>query len=198
MDAKLYAQLFASIIFHEFKEQISAKDKESETIDFYTPHGVSHSEGVSHRIDTLLRYQRTPKSYLNEQYVKPLTSLERTLLKFCAWGHDIGMIESIAEQYYKIHGPPPGMAGLSLNEQYRYYHDKASAYYIHETIPSIVQTLGEELRGGRHNDQGELEKKPDELKEDYFRELSERVKDSTLKEEIHTFLSDMKEVRNQD
>ncbi len=128
------ALAFSSLLFVQFKDEVD-KVLASGTIPSYTPHGESHIQGVEAAIETLT-------SMIDA--TNPLTPLEKLLLRFCAWSHDLGMIIDVAHLYQKdYHGRPPGAAKL---EELRKDHDKASAFFLQRKIPSLFTDTQDAIR----------------------------------------------------
>lgn len=130
------ALAFSTLLFVQFCGKVHV-DIESGTIPSYTPHGRSHIQGVEVAIDNLT-------AILEEK--TRLTPLEKLLLRFCAWSHDLGMVNEVANTYQQdMHGKPPGVARL---DELRKDHDKASAYYLQKHVPSLFEGTHDGILGG--------------------------------------------------
>src|SRR5947207_10451677 len=112
--------LFTATLLLKFQERVKAVLDHSATLYGYTPHGLSHIQGVEAGIDYLCKF--VPEE-------NRLSPLELVLLGFCAWSHDLGMIREIADKYQQTFSEPS-----SSLETLRKAHDKASAHYLQLTV----------------------------------------------------------------
>lgn len=130
------ALAFSTLLFAQFCNRVH-QVLGSGTIPSYTPHGLSHIQGVEAAIDTLTEILERNT---------PLRPLEKLLLRFCAWSHDLGMINDVADEYQKdFHGRPPGVARL---EELRKDHDKASAAFLQKNVPLLFTDTHNGIAGG--------------------------------------------------
>lgn len=132
-------QLFAQLVLHQFRDAVKVELETGETLPFFTPHGLEHIQGVEERIDYLLDHHGKAGPTLRYQ-PQELTSLEVLLLRLCAWGHDLGMITTVAEEYQKKQ-PEKLETEEAKRERQRRDHDRASAFYIRTRIPSCFDAV---------------------------------------------------------
>lgn len=127
------AHAFSTLLFVRFCERVH-EVLGSGTIPSYTPHGLSHIQGVEAAVENLW-------SLIEEK--NPLTPFEKLLLRFCAWSHDLGMIVDVANKYQdEIRGARPGTVKLAA---LRKDHDKASAYFVQKNVPELFEQVQDEL-----------------------------------------------------
>lgn len=138
--------LFATALLMKFQERVKAELSASETIHNYTPHGLSHIQGVEASIDYL-------RTFIPPEHA--LSAFEKTILRFCAWSHDLGMIRTIAIAYQQT----VEKAEQYTPEKLRKDHDKASAYFLQTAIPELLKQLHGELNGGAAGRTSEMVRK---------------------------------------
>lgn len=166
MDSKMPNQILAHFLFHLFKNKVEQEISRSRTYKTFTPHGVSHILGVEDSIENLVRFHG-PTRQRDHESPFTLSWLERLLLQFCAWGHDLGMMESVAEEYWD--SLPDKLKQDELKDEIlRKEHDKASAGYVRRSLPDLLSRTAFELKHGRKNeDGGSLAKTPEECQAEY-------------------------------
>jgi len=130
--------LFTTILLLRFQELVRRELDNSATLYGYTPHGLSHIQGVEASIDYLCTFIDPAKR---------LSALELALLRFCAWSHDLGMIRTIADKYQAMFSEP-----ASDLETLRKDHDKASAHFLQEAVPEAFKQLHKDLNEQKTKD----------------------------------------------
>ncbi len=134
MVVKPEPSLFTAVLLLKFQERVRAELEKSATLYGYTPHGLSHIQGVEASIDYLCTF--VPEA-------RKLSRLELELLRFCAWAHDLGMIRSIADTYQQTFTEPATDLDTLRKE-----HDKASAHFLQATVPNLLKQIHKELNVG--------------------------------------------------
>ena len=213
LDSMTKKIFFVKLLFWKFKEKVEGLLGDSKTIEYYTPHGISHIKGVESSIDYLLSFQGKDRvTTKTDDSVRLVESdpLEQLLLKLCAWGHDLGMIQKVAEKFAKTHKSSQQYREKDTeNQDYRDNHDNASAYYIREEIPAIITMLKDEFKAGRKDSNGNHLSTPDQCnneicvyleREGRVYELSKGEDDegNRLKKEVGEFLAFIKDKSNYD
>lgn len=165
MDAKTSNHLLAHLLFQVFRRDVEAISN-PQTIGAYTPHGVPHILGVEESIRYIIRFHGYSGRHLEIKPARPLLPLELLLLRFCAWGHDLGMIQSIAEDYWKNQSDQVRNKVLK-DEFLRKHHDKASAEHFCSRLPELFNGVVSELCGGRHDEHGRMLKDPEGCHAEY-------------------------------
>jgi translation initiation factor 2B subunit (eIF-2B alpha/beta/delta family) len=184
MDIKTVNSMLAHLLFQAFRAHVETFSN-SPTVGAYTPHGVPHILGVEESVRYIIKHHGYAGRHQEMKPIQPLLPLEILLLRFCAWGHDLGMIQSVAEEYW--HAQPEKIKKDSSKDEFlRKHHDKASAEHISRILPKLFAEVVAELRGGRHKD-GKMEKSPQECRDLYAGLLARLMPDSEEKE-ILTFL----------
>lgn len=204
LDSMTKKIFFVKLLFWKFKEKVKGLLGDSKTIEYYTPHGISHIKGVEFSINYLLSFQGKDQIRSETDAVVRLVEsdpLELLLLKLCAWGHDLGMIQKVAKKFAKTHKMSHKYGDRDVeNQEYRDYHDNASAYYIREELPAIIEMLKDQFKSGLKDSDGTHKLTPDECKDEirnYLKregrvfELSEGEEDEAnrLDQEIEEFLA---------
>lgn len=133
--------LLASLIHAEFLRDVRQVNRQSRTIPHYTPHDISHIQGVEESISDLLAMQEN-----KDQAPRPL---EQLLLSFCAWSHDLGMIEHVALDFAEKHQSHTRGEKQATPETLRRFHDLASAYYLQKRAPELLRDVLESMQPNR-------------------------------------------------
>lgn len=219
LDTETHKLFFVYLLFSIFKKNVKPFLKKRDgdsgpTVGYYTPHDESHILGVETSIRKLLDLQEHETEKKGKQDVKVTEGpanikgdsreiliknnpLEFLLLKFCAWGHDLGMVKEVAEEFAATQSKSH-KSNRSITEQYRDDHDNASAFYIRKELPKFIYTLHDELKFGRKlQDVGKLTN-PAEIVEEIKEILKSFTEADTSEEKIEEFVVFIKNDSNLD
>lgn len=106
--------------YENAKKYLRSEEEKNVDIDYFTPHGYSHSAAVEAIVNEMLKNCSTPA--YKEDF--RLTEVEKFLLSAAIWTHDLGMISKIAKEYYDECGD-----SYSIRKA-RDDHDKISAWHL--------------------------------------------------------------------
>ncbi len=143
--------LLANLLFSKFRAQITNLAQTSRTIRFFTPHGITHFLGVEESVNYLLSFHGKvgPNDELKPQL--PLSKLELMILRFCAWSHDVGMIEAVAKEYLEVEAA--NRVSEKFSESWaRQHHDAISAWYMQNAMSLCHDQIVRELQVSRRNE----------------------------------------------
>lgn len=145
MEVKDIYPLLGEVVLARFTAAIRDKCKNSQTIPPYTPHESGHFAGVADSVALLLEQHRPSAAEHASDTARPISKCERLILKLCAWGHDVGMIESVSHEYHQRRYRDTEWS----RERARKWHDAASASFIVAEIDRIQHDL---LRKSDHDE----------------------------------------------
>lgn len=134
------------IYYENAKRYLKSEEEQNSDIDYFTPHGYTHSAAVEAIVNTMLKNCSNQSCYADTLH---LTELEKFLLSASIWTHDLGMIAKIAKEYYD-----DCRDSYSIRKT-RDDHDKISAWHLSKKYRQV-------FLGGCQNLDGEIE---DEFKD---------------------------------
>lgn len=109
------------VYLENIKKHLEFKDQENTEVDYYTPHGCTHSQAVEYIVDTML----------SKCTGLELTELERFLLLASIWTHDLGMFSDIAKRYFDA------LKECYSTDKRRKKHEEISAWYLLENYMMV-------------------------------------------------------------
>jgi hypothetical protein len=138
LDTPVRNRLFAHFLFFLFQEHVKNLVKDSSTIGFFTLHGLSHIQAVDESVDRLLSLQ-------SQQSANAISPIEKLVLRFCAWSHDLGMLKTVAHAYSHSKNRHDNAPPLT-DEELRKDHDNASAWYLQKQLPALISGFVESMQ----------------------------------------------------
>jgi hypothetical protein len=133
LNAPLRNRAFAHFLFFLFQEHVKELVKDSTTIGCFTLHGLSHIQAVDESVNRLLLLQ-------HQNNASDITSLEKLVLRFCAWSHDLGMLKSVAQAFRDSKNRHDEVPHLG-DDELRKDHDNASAWYLQKELPTLISAF---------------------------------------------------------
>lgn len=112
------------------REYVRELCKQQKNPTYYTPHDANHCYAVEQMVVALIKESK-PK----------LSDLERFILFSAAWTHDLGMLDSVADEFFKH----KKSNGQNTAQNIRKKHDKISAWHLSSNYKKIFLIKSDNL-----------------------------------------------------
>lgn len=168
--------VLGQLALKDFVDQVGAACKKGERFGGFTPHDPSHFSGVERAMDYLLKHKK-PTTSDSEPEAARFARVEDLILRFCCWGHNVGMLKEVSDEYYsKSQAKHEGKEWTPAWA--RSVHDEASAYFIVERLEKIANGFASDYSVSDLAGKSDLEKKKaEEQRQTNIRSLSDSLQD---------------------
>src|SRR5437762_4426402 len=98
---KRILEILGELALEEFASYVRATcEARDATIGNFTLHETSHFSGVEQTLEILLKHQKPLPSQPETDQTRPPSYVEQLILRFCCWGHDVGMLKAVSQSYH--------------------------------------------------------------------------------------------------
>jgi len=110
------------------------------SLGYFVPHDSSHFAGVERSVERLMAQQRVPEKEPLTDATRPPSPVEKLILQFCCWGHDVGMLREVSKRYHAS-GSAEGPREEWKTSWARKHHDEASSFFITSQFKKIADRI---------------------------------------------------------
>lgn len=126
---KAVLELLGELVLDRFIARVrEICNSKNSDIPYFTPHTASHFAGVERAVERLLSTQDSADNGSEANVISKLCPVENLVLRFCCWGHDVGMTRDVNKDFYELQKSPrtPEWSPFWA----RKHHDEASSYFV--------------------------------------------------------------------